>query len=99
MVMPAAGGPTRRVGRGWEPDWAPGGNEIAFVRGDGVYACRPDGTGVRRIVSVADPGSPDYSPDGGRLAYAAAGSVWVVSSSGGVPVKVADGITGDLDWG
>ena len=99
MVMPAAGGPARRFGRGWEPDWAPNGQEIAFVRPDGVYVCRSDGTGVRKIVSAVRAASPDFAPDGTRLAYAAAGSVWVVSTSGGVPVKIADGVSGDLDWG
>ena len=99
MVMPATGGPAHRLGRGWEPDWAPSGQEIAFVRRDGVYACRPDGTGVRRIVSAVGAATPDFAPDGTRLAYAAAGSVWVVSTSGGVPVKIADGVSGDLDWG
>jgi Tol biopolymer transport system component len=99
MVVPASGGPAHRLGRGWEPDWAPSGQEIAFVRRDGVYACRPDGTGVRRIVSAVGAATPDFAPDGTRLAYAAAGSVWVVSTSGGVPVKIADGVSGDLDWG
>ena len=99
MVMPAAGGPARRLGRGWEPDWAPSGQEIVFVRRDGVYVSRPDGTGVRRIVSATGAASPDFAPDGTRLAYAASGSVWVVSSSGGTPVKIGDGVSGDLDWG
>ena len=99
MVVPASGGPAHRLGRGWEPDWAPSGQEIAFVRRDGVYVCRPDGTGVRKVVSAVGAASPDFAPDGTRLAYGAAGSVWVVPSSGGVPVKIADGISGDLEWG
>ncbi len=99
LVMPAAGGPARRLGRGWEPDWAPSGQEIAFVRRDGVYVCRSDGTGVRKVVSVAGAATPDFAPDGTRLAFAASGSVWVVSLGGGAPVKIANGVTGDLDWG
>jgi Tol biopolymer transport system component len=99
MVVPALGGSARRLVRGAEPDWAPNGQRIAFVRRDGVYHCRPDGTGVRRIVAANRSGSPDYSPDGNRIAYTAGGSVWVVSSSGGVPVKIADGVSGQLDWG
>ncbi len=99
MVVPASGGPAHRLGRGWEPNWAPSGQEIAFVRRDNGYVCRPDGTGVRKVVSAVGAASPDFAPDGTRLAYGAAGSVWVVPSSGGVPVKIADGISGDLEWG
>ena len=99
MVVRASGGLAHRLARGAEPDWAPDGQRIAFVRPDGVYVSRPDGTGVRRIVAAVRPGSPDFAPDGSRLAYTAGGSVWVVSSSGGVPFKIADGVTGDLDWG
>jgi Tol biopolymer transport system component len=99
MVLTRA---TRAVGMlvfGEAADWSPDGNRIAFVRKDGVYTCASDGTNIRRLFAVVDPGPVDYSPDGQRLAFVARGAVWVMPAEGGTPTRIVRGATGGLDWG
>lgn len=82
-------GRTSRLTEGDSPTWSSRG-EIAFARPDGIYAIRPDGSGLRRIVSRGD--QPDWSPDGRRIAFLAVrrrdglgypyGSVWTVRANG-----------------
>ena len=59
------------------PAWSPDGRLVAFGRGTrgpawaglGIWAVRPTGRGLRRI--VAEGGSPAFSPDGRWLAFVA----------------------------
>jgi Tol biopolymer transport system component len=52
--------------------WSPDGGWLAFAIDDGLYLVRPDGTGLRRVVSGGDFGTApavQWSPDGSRIAY------------------------------
>jgi Tol biopolymer transport system component len=84
-LMPAEGGPGRRLFRpaepfsqvGW-PAWSPDGKTIAFLarpkRGDeyatAVWVVRPDGSGARQITNTYDSFDLAWSPDGRRLLFA-----------------------------
>ena len=66
---------------------------IAFKRSDGIYLMRPDGSHVRPL--KRGPGSlvaralqPTWSPDGGRLAFAAADAIWAIADDGSDLVRV-----------
>jgi TolB protein len=91
VVLPAAGGPARRITRGAvdvSPSWGRDGR-IAFVRIDprtnagGLYVVRADGGGLRRILRGL-PGAtgPVWSPDGSRLAVALGDRLVVVRPDG-----------------
>jgi Tol biopolymer transport system component len=51
--------------------WSPNGEWLAFTTDNSVYLVRPDGTGLRRIISGDFASAPavQWSPDGSRLAY------------------------------
>ena len=51
--------------------WSPDGEWLAFATDDGIYLVRPDGTGLRRVVSgdFATAPAVQWSPDGSRIAY------------------------------
>lgn len=62
--------------------WTPDGKEIVFAalparggEGKDLYAIRPDGTGLRRLTTLADQGGnathPDVSPDGRIVVFSA----------------------------
>ena len=62
------------------PQWSSNGRIIAFSEGMSVYAMESDGSGLRRLTGSRDRDtgdwydaahSPDISPDGSRIAYAA----------------------------
>jgi len=83
-----------------EPAWSPDGNRIAFVsRRDGhahIYVMRVDGTGLRRLTNAApDDSSPTWSPDGRRIAFSRVGDLYAVSSSGGRPRRIGQGVGGE----
>ncbi len=74
---------TNNADRDFSPAWSPDGNRIAFASdrdalvdgglvlslGD-LYAMRADGTGVARLTNDREPNySPDWSPDGARIAF------------------------------
>ena len=79
FTIAAAGGAARNITRNpsgvgaLNPDWAPSGKLIVFQRtknnsgaGTGLYAVRPDGTGLERLtVGGMDPA---WSPNGKRIA-------------------------------
>jgi Tol biopolymer transport system component len=65
---------------GASPSWAPDGERIAFVRRNGVYTARTDGTRRKELLAQSSRFRDhlDYAPDGRRLAfleYRAAGTV------------------------
>jgi hypothetical protein len=72
----------------WRPRWSPDGSLLAFAANrdgveQGVYLMAPDGTGVRRISSVADDDqygffSVSWSPDGTSIATRAQGAIWLM---------------------
>ena len=61
---------TRRVVEGYtmSPDWRPDGKHLTFTTGD-IFTIRPDGSGLRRIVSRGNTFSTTWGPDGQRIAY------------------------------
>ena len=64
---------------------------IAFVRDDGVYVMRADGTGIRPLRRGRQwTGAPAWSPDGRRLALVAGGAVWVMNADGSDPVRITE---------
>ena len=78
------GGGLRRLAAGTAPAWSPDGTRIAFVRGKGVFAIRPDGTGETRLTTAerATAGSLSWSPDSTRIAVSRAGDVYTVRADG-----------------
>jgi len=90
------------------PAWSPDGSEIAFGQRSssiccsgptggptepGVYAIRPDGSGLRRIVPFGK--YPNWSPDGSKIVFSGASApfsngIWVVNAIGGTPVLLFD---------
>lgn len=80
----------RALTRGGDPAWSPGGREIAFVRHPGecqteVAIVGSDGTGERTLAGgLHGRVRPVWSPDGSRLAYAAActDAIFVIGRDG-----------------
>ena len=92
--------PTKVVDDADWPAWSPDGSKIAFARrpfcARGPVACpeydlytvKVDGTGITRVTdhNGLNEIQPDWSPDGSRIAFAAAGDgydVWTVNLDGG----------------
>jgi len=69
------------------PAWSPDGTELAVQRDDGLYLVTGPGS-ERRLVSIANPGAPAWSHDGGRIAFTAAGRLLVVAVSSGKVTQV-----------
>jgi len=73
FVVPFEGGEPRAIGEGEGPRISPASDRVAFVRDRAIWLAPTDGaTPARRAVSVkGDNGSPEWSPDGSRLAFVA----------------------------
>jgi Tol biopolymer transport system component len=78
--------------------WSPNGREIVFARDDSglendIYTIRPDGSHLRALTATpTDEESPDWSPDGKRIAFQADAAmpgeqwdVYVIRGDGGSP--------------
>jgi Tol biopolymer transport system component len=59
--------------------WAPDGGWLAFATDGSIYLVRPDGTGLRRVVSGGFVTAPavQWSPDGSRIAYLRTGGTCI----------------------
>lgn len=70
------------------PEWAPNGAELLFERtgndGPHVYRMKPDGSGIQW---VRRGGSPQFAPDGKRIAYGE-DDVYVDQRNGSAPQRV-----------
>jgi Tol biopolymer transport system component len=93
------------------PTWSSDGSLIAFSRSVGgepkaIYVVRPDGTGLRRVSTVAGE-HPAWSPDGQALAFSSptgtGRDIYVVNVDGSGETRItqsgADGIQNDdVTW-
>ena len=64
---------------------------IAFVRDDGIYVMRADGSGARRITRTGQAalyGGVAWSPDGSKLVFATWDDIWVMDAEGRDPVRL-----------
>jgi Tol biopolymer transport system component/DNA-binding winged helix-turn-helix (wHTH) protein len=88
-VVPVLGGSPRRVGEvTQDASWAPNG-KIVLTREHDLYVAQSDGSGARKLVSVAGlPVWPRWSPDGKVLRFTDhdprkdSSSLWEVSADG-----------------
>ncbi|HZU40018.1 MAG TPA: hypothetical protein VE992_03150, partial [Solirubrobacteraceae bacterium] len=69
-----------------EAAWSASG-AFAFVRGATIWLGRP-GRAARRLAFGT---SPDFSPDGRRVAFADAGWIWEIATSGGAALRLVRG--------
>jgi hypothetical protein len=83
-LVDASGSRSRRLAAGTTPAWSPDGTLIAFVRGGGVFAIKPDGTGQRRLTTTVRKtvGPLSWSPDSTRIALSRGGDIYSVRADG-----------------
>jgi dipeptidyl aminopeptidase/acylaminoacyl peptidase len=69
--VPFAGGDAKLLGEGDEPLISPKSDRVVFVKERGLWSAPIDGstTGKRYFYARGDCGSPEWSPDGSRLAF------------------------------
>lgn len=119
-VMNADGSGRTHLGTGIEPDWSPDGESIVYARGRKTGNCEyvpagvdnpdpcdvwvmdADGSNQRRLAAGF---SPDWSPDGRRIAYAGGDDndpeIRVMNADGSGDVQLTDrddAIAGRPDW-
>lgn len=87
------------------PAWSPDSTRLAYVRPDGLYVIRTNGTGRKRI-ATGKITTPEWSPDGTTIAYAQRTSTYRsqirVIPSGGGTARVRWAPTGHVEspvWG
>jgi Ca2+-binding RTX toxin-like protein len=87
LINPDGTGRTAIPGaeQGFESSWSPDGAEILFGAfsppPSGIFIIRVDGTGSRRLASVAEV-SAAWSPDGTQIAFQRGGGIFVINVDG-----------------
>ena len=108
-IVDVADGTPRRLADGFSAVWSSR-DWIAFVRHNAIYRIRPNGTGLRRL--VRDARTPEWSPDGRRLAFVRIRhehggwlrrrGVWTMDAAGGHGRRLGGTLAGiaplDLAW-
>jgi TolB protein len=107
MVVTTAGVPERTlVAQGRydvEPAWSPNASSVAFADGDSPLGCcdiwrvPATGTGGSLQLVFDAPGfagTPDWSPDGTKIAFHSGFEVYVIDASGGTPTPLTPGTDG-----
>jgi LPXTG-motif cell wall-anchored protein len=113
FIMDADGGNVRRLtnnGRAnFGPSWSPDGTKIAFAgtppepggntgTKDEIYTIDVDGTGEKALTNNnTSDGSPDWSPDGRRIAYQGNSGIYIMNSNGTQQRRIVLG-SGDPTW-
>jgi Tol biopolymer transport system component len=91
---------------GWDVEWSPTGERLAFARGGGIYVIEADGTGLRPIAPypAARNWGATWSPDGTRLLFSSDREgnteVYVTDLAGSYVVNVTrdPGWDGEPSW-
>jgi hypothetical protein len=83
-----------------EPNWAPGGRRLTFVRGGDIWTMSAAGENARRIASGR---SPAWAPDRSVIAFVGTdGAIHTVKPSGNdetlIGSPVSRGGIWELDW-
>jgi Tol biopolymer transport system component len=69
-----------------DPDWSADGR-LVFARNGSLFVGKP--SGPFRLVTRSGGATPSWSPDGRRIAFVHKGGIYVVSSRGGKPRRLA----------
>jgi Tol biopolymer transport system component len=82
--------------------YSPDGTRIAYVLnavgGMKIMVMDIDGSDQRRLTSTPDSifeDSPVWTPDGSRIVYSSAGSIWIINADGSDPRQLTSGDTRD----
>lgn len=76
------------------PTWSPDGEWLAyFVKGDGIYVARKDGSDHRKLVDITGPADvvPSWSPDGEWLVYSERQVIYKVNVATGAKQLLFEG--------
>jgi Tol biopolymer transport system component len=79
------------IPNGRDMQFSPDGTQLAFVRNDGLYLARADGSNIRRIAAQAEVQTPRWSDDGTKLVWERGREIWTVALANGTPRKIATG--------
>jgi TolB protein len=83
----------------WGPAFSPNGRLIAFngtreSDGEGIYAVRPDGSGLRFLARGS---GPYFSPDGRKLVYGSDGDLFLLTLASGASKRLTSGPHADYE--
>jgi hypothetical protein len=83
------------VTNGRDMQFSPDGTQLAFIRDDGVYLARADGSTIRRIAALREAHTPQWTDDGTKLLWERTvdhtDEIWTVALPQGTPTKIATG--------
>lgn len=86
IIDPETDDATRIHAAGWQPDWSPSGDDLAFVIGGQLYRADRGGAGEVQLTWEERNFRPSWSGDGGSIAWHRTSGVepglWVMSASG-----------------